>query len=104
MNYNFDEIIDRRHDPYSYSFKWSTSPQVAEMLGMDKIEQDSIALFTADMDFRCAQPIIDALRCVADHGIYGYSAQWTTQAYSDAVIGWFKRRHQWEIKPEEIVY
>lgn len=104
MNYNFDEIIDRRHDPYSYSFKWSTSPQVAAMLGVDKIEQDSISLFTADMDFRCAQPIIDALRCVADHGIYGYSVQWTTGAYNEAVIRWFKRRHNWEIKPEEIVY
>lgn len=102
MQYNFDEIINRRHDKRSYSMKWGDNALVAQMAEVDKIEDDSIALWTADMDFRCAQPIIDALIGVAQHGIYGYSFQ--GQEYYDAVIGWFKRRMNWEIKTEEIVY
>jgi len=104
MKYNFDEIIDRRHGAYSYSMKWSTSPEIGQMLGVEKIEEDSIAAFTADMDFCCAQPIIEALHGVAEHGIFGYSGLDTAPEYYDAVIGWFKRRRGWEIKPEEITY
>ncbi|MFV0414396.1 MAG: MalY/PatB family protein [Oscillospiraceae bacterium] len=104
MQYNFDEVIDRRHDKYSYSMKWSKSPLIAEMLGVDEITDDSIAVFTADMDFHCAPPIIEAMHKVADHGIFGYSMQLETPDYYAAVINWFKRRNNWAIKPEEIVY
>lgn len=104
MQYNFDEIIDRRHEKYSYSMKWGKSQLIADMLGVDEIKDDSIAIFTADMDFRCAPPIIEALRKVVDHGIFGYSMQMDTPEYYVAIINWFKRHHNWSIKPEEIVY
>ncbi len=103
MKYDFDEVIDRRHDPSSYSIKWAKDPKIGKMLGADTINDDTIAIFTADMDFRCAPPIIDALRGVVDHGIFGYSAA-PEPDYSDAVIDWFKRRENWEIKPEELIY
>jgi cystathionine beta-lyase len=104
MRYNFDEIIDRRHAKYSYSLKWAASPLLAGMLGADKIDDDTIAMFTADMDFRCAQPIIEALHGVAQHGIFGYSGHWFSADYYASIINWFKRRRNWDIKPEEIVY
>ncbi len=104
MHYNFDEIIDRRHARYSYSVKWAADPSIAEMLHVDRIDDDTIAMFTADMDFRCAQPIIDALRGVVEHGIYGYSGHWFVKDYSAAIIDWFRRRRNWDIKAEEIVY
>lgn len=104
MRYDFDEVIDRRHAPYSYSIKWTTSPQIAKMLGVDKIGDHCIPAYLADMDFRGAQPIIDAMHAVAEHGIYGYSAHWCAEEYHAAIINWFKRRRNWVIRPEEIVY
>lgn len=104
MRYNFDELIDRRHDPYSYSVKWANHPMLAGLLGVEKMDDDYLPLFTADMDFRCAQPIIDAMHRVAEHGIFGYSGHWFVEDYYAAVINWFKRRRGWEIKPEELVY
>ena len=34
---------------------------------------DAVPLWVADMDFRAPRPIIDAVRSVADHGVYGYT-------------------------------
>lgn len=102
MKYNFDEIIDRKNAKYSYSMKCGTSPLIANMLNIDGFTDRTIPVFTADMDFKCAQPIIDAVSGVAQHGIYGYSI--TPPEYFEAVISWFDRRHDWKIKKEEIVY
>lgn len=102
MKYNFDEIIDRKDGAYSYSMKCSHSPLIANMLDINGFTDRTIPVFTADMDFKCAQPIIDALTGVAQHGIYGYSL--FPQEYYDAIISWFERRHNWDIKQEEIVY
>lgn len=104
MNYNFDEIIDRRHDKYSYSMKWGQSKMVADMVGMEWIPDHSIAVYTADMDFRCAEPIIKSLHTAVDHGIFGYSRVEEAQGYYEAIINWFQRRVGWAIKPEEITY
>ena len=104
MKYNFDEIIDRRHAKYSYSMKWSEHPSIKKKLNVDEINDDTIALFTADMDFKCAPPIINALKGVAEHGVYGYSLPPVSGEYHNAVINWFKRRHNWLINQDEIVY
>lgn len=104
MEYDFDKIIDRRQAKYSYSMKWSLSPLVAKMVGMESIPDNSLAVFTADMDFRCAEPIIRAMHEVAEHGIFGYSLQQSTPEYNDSIIRWFHRRRQWKIEKEEIVY
>lgn len=100
--YNFDEIIDRINDPYSYSMKWMDSPFMAAMNGVDHLPEDRISLVTADMDFKVAPAIIEAMRKVAEHGIYGYSS--TTKEYNEAVCHWFKTRQNWEFAPEDITY
>lgn len=102
MKYHFDEIIDRKNARYSYSMKHSESPMIADMIGVNKFSDETIPLFTADMDFKTAQPIIDALKGVADHGVFGYSL--IPKEYYDAVISWFKRHHQWQINEDDIVY
>lgn len=104
MKYQFDEIIDRRHDPRSYSMKWSTSPFLAKLLGVDQIQDNSIAMCTADMDFRCAQPIVDALIETAQYGIYGYSCTFDTPEYNQSIIDWFQKRRGWTIHPEELMF
>lgn len=102
--YDFDEVIDRRHAPYSYSSKWSTSAATAEHNGLPAITDDHIALFTADMDFRCAAPIVDALRATADHGVFGYSTLDGCERYHAAVTGWFARRDGWKINPDLMTF
>lgn len=104
MKYDFDQIIERRNAPYSYSMKWGVGPFVADMVGVKEVRQDSIAVYTADMDFRCAEPIIQAVHQVADHGIFGYSRQEFAPGYYDSIINWFGKRRNWKIKKEEIVY
>lgn len=81
MKYNFDEIIERKN---TMSCKW------------DLRKDDTILpMWVADMDFKTAQPVIDALTDRAQHGIYGYSI-FTDELY-ESIIGWFKRRHHWSI-------
>lgn len=53
-----------------------------------------LPLWVADMDFKVAQPIMDALQQRLDHGVFGY--QYVPQAYYDAVSDWFARRHDWQ--------
>lgn len=104
MKYNFDEIVNRRNTQGSYSLKWNQAPQLAERFGVSHIKNDVIPMFTADMDFRSAPPIIEALQEVVNHGIFGYSSFTDAPSYNNAIIGWFKRRMGWEIKPDELIY
>jgi len=88
MNYNFDEIISRRG---TNSYKWDSSTD-AEVLPM----------WVADMDFRVAPAITEALQRRITHGIFGYTR--VPDAYYEAVIRWFKRRHDWEIQKDWMIY
>ena len=65
MKYNFDEIIDRSNN---YAVKFD---ETKEKYGRD----DLIPLWIADMDFKAAEPIINALKKRADQGIYGYTSR-----------------------------
>ncbi len=97
VTYDFDRLVDRRHDTYSYSQKWSCAKALAKRLGVKEITDNHIALFTADMDLRCAQPILDALHATVDHGIFGYSTLDGCDAYADAIRGWFARHDKWDV-------
>ena len=94
MEYNFDQIIDRKN---TNSAKWE--PEVLEeMFG----NSDVLPFWVADMDFKVAQPIEDAVVERAKHGIYGYAVR--TDSYFDAVINWTSRRFGWEIERDWIEY
>ena len=58
----------------------------------------------ADMDFQCPQPVLDALHKRVDTMMFGYSTQNTTPEYNESIQGWFKRRHDWTIAAESIIY
>ena len=104
VRYNFDEAVDRRHDPLSFSEKWSTDAAVAQSYGVTAITDEHIALSTADMDFRCAEPILDALRATVDHGIFGYSTLAGNSRYLRAIRNWFAARDGWDIDLDRIVF
>lgn len=102
--YDFDTVVDRRHDPFSYSVKWGCDPHVASHCGVSRITDEHIPLFTADMDFRCAEPILDAFRKTVDHGIFGYSSEDRDGRYREAVRSWFSRRDGWDIDTSRMLF
>lgn len=87
MKYNFDEIVNRRG---THSVKW------------DEAAEGVIPLWVADMDFKAAPAILEAVRKRAEHGVFGYTV--VEEDYYLAIINWFQRRHDWHIRREEILY
>ncbi|MBR5340356.1 MAG: aminotransferase class I/II-fold pyridoxal phosphate-dependent enzyme [Erysipelotrichaceae bacterium] len=102
MKYEFDEIIDRRNDPYSFSFKWQSPAYICDSLGIKEIRDDTICLETADMDFKTAPEIIEDLKKLTEYGIFGYSR--IPETYRQAVCGWYERRQNWKFSPDDIYY
>lgn len=104
MKYNFDEVIDRKG---TFSMKWDYAEFLKTYGITERFDEETIPVHIADMDFRCAQPISDALKKLAEHNIYGYTAVFPNGVglkYYEAIVRWFKKRHEWTIRPEEIVY
>jgi cystathionine beta-lyase len=88
--YDFDTIID--HHGWA-SEKWS---EIRQVMGPDS--DDVIALSVADMEFKTAPEIIEALHHAADTGIFGY--EYCTDDYYAALQSWMLRHHRWNIKRE----
>ena len=86
MQYNFDEIIDRRN---TGSVKWHYN-------------DDTIPLWVADMDFKTAQPILKAIEQVAQHGILGYTRP--TAALYDSIIQWHSSRYGLLLDKQNILF
>lgn len=86
--YNFDEVIVRRG---TGCVKWDAA-----------LAENVIPLWVADMDFAVAPAIQEAVRRRAGHPVFGYTH--VGEDYYEAVISWFRRRHQWEIRRTEILY
>ena len=87
MRYDFDTVIDRRGTD---SLKW------------DSGKSDMLPMWVADMDLPVAPEIMDALKRRLEHPILGYSIK--SDDYFSAVMGWFSRRYQWQMKPEWICH
>ena len=68
----FDKIIDRTP---SHAYKWERYKG-----------RDILPMWIADTEFRCAEPIIDALKSRAEHGLLGY------------------KQYGWKIEPQWIVW
>lgn len=77
MRYNFSEMINRRH---TNSVKWD-------------VAANELPMWVADMDFRTAPGIVDAIKRKADTGIFGYEE--VPQAYFEAVQHWYATEHDW---------
>ncbi|WP_071394028.1 MalY/PatB family protein [Bacillus tuaregi] len=99
MKYNFDEIVNRRN---TYSVKWDGGELLTAMGLTDRFDEETLPLFTADMDLPVPEPLVEALHKTVDHRIFGYSI--FPSEYYEAIQHWFKKRHDWEIQKEEIVY
>ncbi len=59
--------------------------------------EDVIAMSVADMEFKPAPEIVEALVEAAQHDIFGYD--YATDGYFRALTAWMSRRHNWDIDP-----
>lgn len=88
--------FDTRHDRSGTGCtKWEKRTNAEKAAGV-------LPMWIADMDFRTAPCITEALRRAVEHGIYGYTE--ATDGYLEAVQGWMLRRHDWTIERDWIVY
>ncbi|MBN1665375.1 MAG: pyridoxal phosphate-dependent aminotransferase [Deltaproteobacteria bacterium] len=92
MPYNFDRVCDRRNTDCA---KWDF---VQSIFGRD----DVIPMWVADMDFPVAPQIVEALIKRAEHPFYGYTSP--GPGVIEAVVERMKRKFNWTIKPEWVVF
>lgn len=92
MTYDFDVVHPRRNKGAA---KWDT---VNTIFGENS--NDVIPLALADMDFKTAPEIINAIHRFAEEGIYGYTNP--IPGYFDSVINWMERRHSWKLSRDWI--
>ena len=88
----FDDAPDRRG---THCVKWD---------GMEAIygvpPDEGLAMWVADMEFRPPQPVLDAVRDMHDHGVFGYFGE--TGPYLRSIVWWMANRHGWHVEPEWI--
>lgn len=86
MTYDFDTVNDRRSE---FSMKWD-------------VNDGELPMWVADMDFKTAPEITEAIVKRAEHGIFGYTdvpARW-----KNAVISWYKKRHSLTIEYDSLMF
>ena len=77
MKYNFDEIVPRRG---TNSYKWDSAG-----------DADVLPMWVADMDFRTAPSVVEALKRRVEHGIFGYVRVPDTYYEPDVMAGRLKK-------------
>ncbi|HEX7476137.1 MAG TPA: PatB family C-S lyase, partial [Dehalococcoidales bacterium] len=92
MKYDFDIICDRKNTNCA---KWDA---VKSLFG----SEDVIPMWVADMDFPVADPIVEALKQRAEHPFYGYTQP--GPGVVDAVVERMKKKFNWQIQPEWVVF
>ncbi len=92
MNYNFDEIIDRK----------GTDALKLEVLLPRWGREDLIPMWIADMDFRTPPFIVNAVKKRIQCEVFGYTDK--PLAWYQSIINWQKRRHHLNITKEMICF
>ena len=92
MNYNFDEVVCRKH----------TDALKLEALAPRWGRTDLLPMWVADMDFKTPPFIVEVMKKRMECEIFGYTAK--PESWYKAIISWQARRHQWTITKEMISF
>jgi cysteine-S-conjugate beta-lyase len=84
---DFDQPVERRG---THSAKWDGEPR-----------EHVLPMWVADMDFRTAPAVRQALERRARHGVFGYAH--IPPAYRSAVVDWVAQRHGVKLDPLSIL-
>lgn len=83
---SFDTLVDRRG---THSLKWD-------------VKENELPMWVADMDFKTAPVIIDAIKKRVEHGVFGYSI--IPDEWNDAYIRWWEERHGFRIEKDWLIF
>lgn len=86
MKYDFESLTDRKG---TNSLKWD-------------LFDDDVPMWVADMDFKVAPAIQDAILKRANHPVYGYTI--VPDELFEAYIGWWDRRYDFKMSREDMLY
>lgn len=86
MKYNFDEAVNRRN---TGSLKWD-------------VKENELPMWVADMDFKTAPQIQQAIIKRAESGVFGYSI--VPDEWSESIIEWWSRYHSWNIEKDWLIF
>lgn len=86
MIYDFDKSNNRRN---TNSMKWD-------------VKENELPMWVADMDFKTAPAVIEALSKRVQAGIFGYTV--IPDAWKEAIRSWWSRRHVFSIEKEWIIF
>ncbi|RKD91884.1 MalY/PatB family protein [Mangrovibacterium diazotrophicum] len=90
--YNFDEEVLREG---TNSLKYDARERVFG-------KADVLPLWVADMDFKTPDFILDAIKKRLEHEVLGYTFR--PDSYFEAIVGWMKQRHNWDIQREWVSF
>lgn len=86
MKYDFDTVVNRKGTD---SCKWN-------------VRDGELPMWVADMDFKAAPEILQAIRKRMDNGIFGYTE--IPERWNDSYVNWWKTRHGLEIEPSSLIF
>ncbi len=86
MKFDFDKLTDRRN---TGSLKWD-------------IADGELPMWVADMDFETAPAVKEAVMCVAERGIYGYSI--VPDEYFLSISDFWFKRYGFRFDPSWMIY
>ncbi|WP_407394008.1 MalY/PatB family protein [Methanobrevibacter sp.] len=86
IKYDFESVIDRKS---TNCLKWD-------------FFDDDLPMWVADMDFKVAPAIQDAILERANHPVYGYTI--VPDELFEAYIGWWDRRYDLKMSKEDMAY
>lgn len=92
MKYDFDTVVDRTKN---FAAKYD---ELGKKFGRD----DLIPLWVADMDFKVAEPITQAIQERAAQGIFGYTSR--PDSYFQSIEQWLEQRHGWKTDPQLMIH
>lgn len=86
MSYDFDSVVDRKN---TSSYKWD-------------VKNGELPMWVADMDFKTAPAVINAIKKRTENGVFGYSV--IPDEWYDAYINWWKTRHDFTIEKDWLIF
>lgn len=86
MQYDFSKLTDRRN---TNSLKWD-------------VDENVLPMWVADMDYKTAPEIIEAIQEKVAKGILGYTV--VPDAWYNAISNWWEKRHDFRIDKEWLIF
>ncbi len=96
MKYDFETLVDR-----DIAVRGTGKYSIMHDSQGNRPPKGTVPLSVADMEFRTAPCVVEALRAEVDFALWGYHM--VTPSYREACCQWMKARHDWAVQPEWIV-